>query len=73
MLFISQIFCFRIIPEILNWHASVRVVGHFRGLKLAMQIVVFQMSKVVVHRIAVQFMQPDFNWHSNLIDSLNTH
>ena len=53
MIFISRFFDFRIIHEVLNSRASICVVGHFRGLKLGMQIVVSQRSKVIVHRIAV--------------------
>ena len=51
--FISRIFDFRIIREVLNSRASICVVGHFRGLTLGLQIVVS--PKVVVHRIAVHF------------------
>ena len=40
--FISRFFDFRIIREVLNWRKSICVVGHFRGLKLGMQIVVSQ-------------------------------
>ena len=38
--FISRFFDFRIIREVLNSRASIRVVGNFRGLKLGMLIVV---------------------------------
>ena len=58
MIFISRFFDFRIIREVLNSRANNGVVGHFRGLKLGMQIVVSQRSKVVVHRIAVHFSVP---------------
>ena len=40
--FISLIFDFRIIREVLNSRASICVVGHFRELKLGMQTVVSQ-------------------------------
>ena len=71
MIFISRFFDFRIIREVLNSRASIRVGGHFRGLKLGMHIVVSQRSKVVVHRIAVHFWRADFNCHSNVIVYLN--
>ena len=58
MIFISRFFDFRIIREVLNSRENIRVVGHFRGLKLGMQIVVSQRSKVVVHRRAVPFSVP---------------
>ena len=58
MIFISRFFDFRIIREVLNSRANIRVVGHFRGLKLGMQTVVSQRSKLVVHRIAVHFSVP---------------
>ena len=51
MTFISRFFDFRIIREVLNSRASIRVVGHFRGLKLGMQIVVSQ-------KLAVYFDVP---------------
>ena len=38
--FILRFFDFRIIREVLNLRASIRVVGNFRGLKLGMLIVV---------------------------------
>ena len=55
MIFILRFFDFRIIREVLNSRAKIRVVGRFRELKLGMQIVVSQRSKVVAHRIAVHF------------------
>ena len=58
MIFILRFFDFRIIREVLNSRANIRVVGNFRGLKLGMQMVVSQRSKVVVHRIAVHFSAP---------------
>ena len=61
MIFIWRIFYFRIIREVWNLRASIHVVGHFRWLKLCMQIVVSQRSRVVVHRIAVHFRHADFN------------
>ena len=73
MTFISRIFYFRIICEVLNSQVSIRVVGHFSVLKLGMQIVVSQRSKVVVHRIAIHFWRANFNWHSNVVVSLNRH
>ena len=73
VIFISQIFYFRIICEVLNSQASIRVVAHFSVLKLGMQIVVSQRSKVVMHRIAIHFWCANFNWHSNVIVSLNRH
>ena len=74
MIFISRFFDFRIIREVLNSRANIRVVGNFCGLKLDMQIVVSQRSKVVVHRIAVHFSVPTVqcNCHSNVIVYLNT-
>ena len=72
MIFISRFFDFRIIREVLNSRANIRVVGHFRGLKLGMQTVVSQRSKVVVHRIAIHFSVPTYNCHSNVIVYLNT-
>ena len=53
MICISRFFDFQIIREVLNSRASICLGGHFRGLKLGMQIVVFQRLKVIVHRIAV--------------------
>ena len=58
MIFISRFFDLRIIREVLNSRANIRVVCHFRGLKLGIQIVVSKRSKVVVHRIAVHFSVP---------------
>ena len=56
MIFILRFFDFRIIHEVLNSRASISVVGHFQGLKLGMQIVVSQRSKVVVHSISAIVM-----------------
>ena len=67
MIFISRIFCFRDIREVLNSRASICVVDHIPGLKQGMQIVIFYREKVVVHRISVHFWCVDFNWHSNVI------
>ena len=58
MIFISPFFDFQIIREVLNLGANIRVVCHFRGLKIGRQIVVSQRSKVLVHRIAVHFSVP---------------
>ena len=62
MILISQIFYFGIIREVLNSRASIRVVGHFRELKLGIfcfsserQTVVSQRSQIVMHRKAVHF------------------
>ena len=52
--FISRIFDFRIIREVLNSRASIRVVGHFRGMKLGMQIVAvhfFDMPTLKLHSL----------------------
>ena len=54
MTFISRIFDFRIIREVLNSRASIRVVGHFRGMKLGMQIVAvhfFDMPTLKLHSL----------------------
>ena len=72
MTLISRIFYFQIIPAVLNLQASIRVVVNFRRLKLGMQIIVFQWSKVVVHRIAAHFWRVDLNWDSHIIVSLYT-
>ena len=72
MIFISRFFDFRIIHKVLKLRASIHVVGHFRGLKLGMQIVVSQRSKVVVHRIAVNFWPANFKCLINVIVFLNT-
>ena len=61
MIFFFANFLFRIIREVLNLRASICVVGHLRGLKLGMNIVVSQRSKVVVHRIVVNFWRADFS------------
>ena len=60
--FISRIFDFRIIREVLNSRASIRVVGHFRRLKLGPNRSEVEtrhancsFPKVVVDRIAVHF------------------
>ena len=50
MTFISRFFHFRIIREFLNSRASIRVVGHFRGLKIAALSCERQIN--VIHRIA---------------------
>ena len=42
-------FLFPNYSEILNSWVSIRVVGHFRGLKLVMQLVISQRKKAVVN------------------------
>ena len=50
--FISRFFHFRIIREFLNSQASIRVVGHFRGLKIGALCVSCERQINVMHRIA---------------------
>ena len=49
----GKFFYFRIIGEGFNLQASINVVGHFRGLKLGMQIAVSQRSKIVIQSTLV--------------------
>ena len=52
MTFISQFFHFRIIREFLNSRASIRVVGHFHGLKIGALCISCERQINVMHRIA---------------------
>ena len=52
MTFISRFFHFRIIREFLNSRASIRVVGHFRGLKVGALCISCERQINVMHRIA---------------------
>ena len=51
MTFISRFFHFRIIRETLNSRASIRVVGHFRGLKIGALCISWERQINVMHRI----------------------
>ena len=50
--FISRFFLFRIIRKFLNSRASIRVVGHFRGLKIGPLCISWERQINVMHRIA---------------------
>ena len=50
--FISRFFHFRIICEFLNSRASIRVVGHFRGLKIGALCISCVRQINVMHRTA---------------------
>ena len=52
MTFISQFFHFRIIHELLDSRASIRVVGYFRGLKIGALCISCEKQINVMHRIA---------------------
>ena len=53
MTFISRFFHFRIIREFLNLRASIRVVGHFRGIKIGTLRISCERQIDVMYRIAV--------------------
>ena len=57
MAFISRFFHFRIIREFLNSQASIRVVGHFRGLKIGAFCISCEGQINVMHRIAVDALR----------------
>ena len=48
VIFISRIFCFEIIREVLNSPASIRVGSHLSGLKLSIRLLDSQRSKDVL-------------------------
>ena len=50
--FISRFFHFRIIREFLNSRASIRVIGHFRGLKIGALCISCKRQINVMYRIA---------------------
>ena len=52
MTFISRFLHFRIIREFLNSRASIRVVGHFRGLKIGALFFSCERQINVMHKIA---------------------
>ena len=51
MTFISRFFHFRIIRELLNSRASIRVVGHFHGFKIDALCISCERQINVMHRI----------------------
>ena len=53
MTFISRFFHFRIIREFLNSRASIRVVGHFRGIKIGTLRISCERQIDVMYRIEV--------------------
>ena len=74
MTFISRFFHFRIIREFLNSRASIRVVGHFRGIKIG-TLRIDVMYRIAVH-VVRQFMLElylSFCTHKETIAQFVTH
>ena len=57
MTFISRFFHFRIIREFLNSRASIRVVGHFRGIKIGTLHILSERQIDVMYRKAVHVVR----------------
>ena len=57
MTFISRVFHFRIICEFLNSRASIRVVGHFRRIKIGTLRILCERQIDVMYRIAVHVVR----------------
>ena len=78
--FISRFFHFRIVREFLNSRASIRVVGHFRGIKIGTLRISCKRQIDVMYRIAVHVVRKlilelysSFCPHKETITQIVTH